>query len=67
MSESLDLLDDTSSYAWYLNGTYMANTSTYSADLSNGSILSVRVTPYDGLYFGEVVEAELQVLTETDS
>jgi len=59
--------NDTSSFAWYLNGTYMANTSTYSADLSNGSVLSVRVTPFDGLYFGEVVEAELQVLTETDS
>ena len=59
--------NDTSSFAWYLNGTYMANTSTYSADLSNGSVLSVRVTPFDGLYLGEVVEAELQVLTETDS
>ena len=59
--------NDTSSYAWYLNGTYMANTSTYSADLSNDSVLSVRVTPFDGLYFGEVVEAELHVLTETDS
>lgn len=59
--------NDTSSYAWYLNGTYMANTSTYSADLSNDSVLSVRVTPFDGLYFGEVVEAELHVVTETDS
>jgi hypothetical protein len=59
--------NDTSSFAWYLNGTYMGNTSTYSADLSNDSVLSVRVTPFDGLYFGEVVEAELHVLTETDS
>ena len=54
--------NDTSSYAWYLNGTYMANTSTYSADLSNGSVLSVRVTPFDGLYTGSSVEAELVIV-----
>ncbi len=54
--------NDTSSFAWYLNGTYAANTSNYTADLSNGTVLFVRVTPFDGLYFGEAVEAELLVL-----
>ena len=54
--------NDTSSFAWYVNGTYAANTSNYTADLSNGTVLSVRITPFDGLYFGEAVEAELLVL-----
>ena len=54
--------NDTSSFAWYVNGTYATNTSNYTADLSNGTVLSVRITPFDGLYFGEAVEAELLVL-----
>ncbi len=57
---------DNSTVAWYVNGTYAANTTTYSANLSNGTVLSVRITPYDGLYWGEAVEAELLVV-ETES
>ena len=58
---------DNSTVAWYVNGTYAANTTTYSANLSNGTVLSVRITPYDGLYLGEAVEAELLVVeTETN-
>ena len=59
--------NDTSSFAWYLNGTYAANTSNYTADLSNGTVLSVRITPFDGLYFGEAVEAELQIVTTNET
>ena len=58
--------NDTSSFAWFVNGTYVGNSSTYTAELSNGSVISVRLTPFDGLYTGEVVEAELQILTEDD-
>ena len=58
--------NDTSAFAWYVNGTYAANTSNYTADLSNGTVLSVRVTPFDGLYFGETVEAELQIVTTNE-
>jgi hypothetical protein len=47
---------------WFVNGTYVANTSNFSADLANGSILSARVTPYDGLYTGSSVEAEFEIL-----
>ena len=50
-----------------MNGTYVGNSSTYTAELSNGSVISVRLTPFDGLYTGEVVEAELQILTEDDA
>ncbi|MDP6195169.1 MAG: hypothetical protein QF880_05575 [Candidatus Poseidonia sp.] len=59
--------NDTSSFAWFVNGTYVGNSSTYTAELSNGSVISVRLTPFDGLYTGEVVEAELQILTEDDA
>ena len=54
--------NDTSTVMWFVNGTYMTNTSTYSAALTNGSVLSVRVTPHDGLYTGSSVEAELVIL-----
>ena len=57
---------DNSTVSWYVNGTYAANTTTFSANLSNGTVLSVRITPYDGLYWGEVVEAELLV-NETET
>jgi hypothetical protein len=57
---------DNSTFIWYVNGTYAANTSTYTGALSNGTILSVRVTPYDGLYWGADVEAELLVLDDED-
>ena len=59
--------NDTSSFAWFVNGTYVGNSSTYTAELSNGSVISVRLTPFDGLYTGEVVEAELQIITEDDA
>jgi len=53
---------DNSTFIWYVNGTYAANTSNYTGALSNGTIISVRVTPYDGLYWGVDVVAELLVL-----
>jgi hypothetical protein len=54
--------NDSSTVMWFVNGTYFANTSTFSADLANGSVLSARVTPHDGLYTGSSVEAELEIL-----
>jgi len=54
--------NDSSTVMWFVNGTYVANTSTFSADLTNGFILSARVTPHDGLYVGEVVDADREIL-----
>ena len=54
--------NDSSTVMWFVNGTYATNTSTYSAALTNGSVLSVRVTPHDGLYTGSSVDAELVIV-----
>ena len=54
--------NDSSTVMWFVNGTYVTNTSTYSAALTNGSVLSVQVTPHDGLYIGSSVEAELVIV-----
>ena len=54
--------NDSSTVLWFVNGTYMVNTSSFTADLPNGSLLTVRITPNDGLYTGTSVEAELEIV-----
>jgi len=58
---------DNSTVEWFVNGTYVANTSTYSANLTNGSTIYCVVTPYDGLYWGVPVRSDTFVALIEDS
>lgn len=49
---------DNSTVEWFVNGSYVANTTTYSASLTNGSTIMCVVTPYDDVYWGVPVQSE---------
>ena len=49
---------DNSTVEWFVNGTYVANTNTYSANLTNGSTIMCIVTPYDDMYWGVPVQSD---------
>lgn len=49
---------DNSTVEWFVNGSYVANATTYSASLTNGSTIMCVVTPYDDVYWGVPVQSE---------
>ena len=57
---------DNSTILWFVNNSYAANTSTYSANLTNGTTVGCMVTPYDGLYWGDSVESESHLILATE-
>ena len=57
---------DNSTVLWFVNNSYAANTTTYSANLPNGSSVTCMVTPYDGLYWGVSVESESHLVLATE-
>ncbi|MBT5660733.1 MAG: hypothetical protein HOI79_01520 [Euryarchaeota archaeon] len=59
---------DNSTVEWFVNGTYVANTTTYTANLANGSTIMCIVTPYDDMYWGVPVESNtLLIAVENQS
>ena len=57
---------DNSTIAWYVNSENVANGSTYSANLENGSEITCIVTPFDGIFSNDSVTSETFVVIATD-
>ena len=57
---------DNSTVAWYVNSENVANGSTYSANLENGSEITCIVTPFDGIFSNDSVTSETFVVIATD-
>ena len=57
---------DNSTIIWFINNSYAANTSTYSANLTNGTTIACMVTPYDGLYWGVSIESQDHLILATE-
>ena len=56
--------NDTSSVVWLLDGAEGGNGTSYNGTLASGSSLVCEVTPFDGLYVGDVVASEAETADE---
>ena len=57
---------DNSTVSWYVGSENVANGSTYSAELDNGSQVSCVVSPFDGVFSSDVVTSNTFVVIATD-
>lgn len=57
---------DNSTISWYVGTENVANGSTYTADLENGSVVSCAVAPFDGVFTNEEVTSDSFEVIATD-
>ena len=57
---------DNSTISWYVGSDNVANGSTYSAELGNGSEVSCVVSPFDGVFSNDAVTSNTFVVIATD-